>query len=82
MAAHVRTRTRDQCRERWTCSLDPGIVRRKFSLEEDKVLYDYLRRKEEAGDTGPSKHWSGICTILMSVPYLRLRCTGVCSVFT
>lgn len=42
VAAKIEGRTAKQCRERWSCNLDPNIVRGKWSAEEDDMI-SYLQ---------------------------------------
>ncbi|KAF6030741.1 SNAPC4 [Bugula neritina] len=42
IAADVKTRNSSACRDRWHTSLHPEKKFMRWSLEEDKILYDYL----------------------------------------
>lgn len=44
IANKIPGRTSKQCRERWTCNLDPRIVRNAFTLEEDELILGFQAR--------------------------------------
>jgi hypothetical protein len=48
VAASVPGRHNDQCRERWTEQVNPGINRSPWSEEQDNFLLDYVREHENA----------------------------------
>lgn len=56
VAAKIKGRTAKQCRERWSCNLDPSIKRDKWSEEED---YKILKAQKEIGNK-----WSTIAQML------------------
>ena len=48
VAANVPGRHNDQCRERWIEQVNPSINRSPWSEQEDKILLDYVRERENA----------------------------------
>ena len=61
IAADVKTRNSSACRDRWHTSLHPEKKFMRWSLEEDKILYDYLAEYDNEAAENTDVHCKRKC---------------------
>ncbi len=57
----LNTRSVDQCRQRWKKALQPGLVKGKWTKEEDSLILEMVKASSVPGEDGESQmRWSEI----------------------